>query len=60
MEAREDQGFLLRPVALQVDDILLLDIDKAVEDAQPRIALADLSQKYATGYSPSWRGGLPA
>jgi hypothetical protein len=41
VEAREDQRFFLRPIAFQVDHILLLDIDEAVEHAQPGIRLAD-------------------
>ena len=38
---REDQGFLLRPITLQVDNIFLFNIDETVEDAQPGIRLAD-------------------
>ena len=41
VEPGEDQGLFDRPVPLQVDHVLLLDIDEAVEDPQERVRLAD-------------------
>eukprot|EP00825_Cyclidium_porcatum_P027307 TRINITY_DN2935_c0_g9_i1.p2 TRINITY_DN2935_c0_g9~~TRINITY_DN2935_c0_g9_i1.p2 ORF type:complete len:279 (-),score=25.20 TRINITY_DN2935_c0_g9_i1:519-1355(-) len=47
MEARKDQSFLFRPVALEVDNVLLLHIDEVVEDAQPGVALTNLFPEVA-------------
>ena len=59
MKLREDQVFLDRPVAFQVHHILLLKYTKLWNIRRKASELQIFSQKYATGYSPSSRGGLP-
>ena len=39
VEPREDEGLLLGPVPVKVHHILLLDVDEAVEDAEPSVRL---------------------
>ena len=49
VEARENQGFFLRPVALNIHHVLFLDVDKAMENPQPGIRLADLLPEVGYG-----------
>ena len=41
VKARENQGFFLRPVTLNIHHVLFLDVDKTMENPQPGIRLAD-------------------
>ena len=49
VEPREDEGLLLGPVPVKVHHILLLDIDEAVEDAEPSVRLQHIPPEVGYG-----------